>query len=101
MKTTAGIANGYSENLLLRAADVTLKERRKLVLVVRETPLNQIHLRNMSTLASMGVILMPPMMTHYNKPQTIRDMEIHIVGKVLNEYGIDLPDFKRWQAPED
>ncbi len=100
MKTTAGIANGYSENLLLRAADVTLKERRKLVLVVRETPLNQIHLRNMSTLASMGVILMPPMMTHYNKPQTIRDMEIHIVGKVLNEYGIDLPNFKRWQAPE-
>ncbi len=100
MKTTAGIANGYSENLLLRAADVTLKERRKLVLVVRETPLNQIHLRNMSTLASMGVILMPPMMTHYNKPQTIRDMEIHIVGKVLNEFGIDLPDFKRWQAPE-
>ncbi len=100
MKTTAGIANGYSENLLLRAADVTLKERRKLVIVVRETPLNQIHLRNMSTLASMGVILMPPMMTHYNKPQTIRDMEIHIVGKVLNEFGIDLPDFKRWQAPE-
>ncbi len=99
MKTTAGIANGYSENLLLRAADVTLKERRKLVLVVRESPLSQIHLRNMTMLASMGVVLMPPMMTHYNKPVTIRDMEIHIVGKVLSEFGIELSEFKRWHAP--
>jgi polyprenyl P-hydroxybenzoate/phenylacrylic acid decarboxylase-like protein len=101
MKTTAGIAHGYSENLLLRAADVTLKEGRKLVLLVRETPLSQIHLRNMTELAAMGVVLMPPMLTYYNQPQCIRDMETHIVGKVLNEFGIALPNYKRWQSPDD
>jgi polyprenyl P-hydroxybenzoate/phenylacrylic acid decarboxylase-like protein len=101
MKTTAGIAHGYAENLLLRAADVTLKEGRKLVLVVRETPLSQIHLRNMTDLAAMGVVLMPPMLTYYNQPQSIRDMEIHIVGKVLNEFGIELPNYKRWQSPDN
>jgi 4-hydroxy-3-polyprenylbenzoate decarboxylase len=98
MKSTAGIAQGYAENLLLRAADVTIKERRKLVLVVRETPLSLIHLRNMTTLSEMGVVIMPAMMTYYNKPQSIRDMEIHIVGKVLNLFGIDLPEFNNWQT---
>jgi polyprenyl P-hydroxybenzoate/phenylacrylic acid decarboxylase-like protein len=96
MKTLAGIAQGYSDNLLLRAADVTLKEHRPLVLVARETPLNSIHLRNMSTLASIGVTLMPPMMTFYNHPQTIEDMQVHIVAKVLNEFGIEADNFKRW-----
>lgn len=99
MKTLAGVAHGYSDNLLLRAADVTLKERRPLVLVVRETPLNSIHLKNMSILASVGVTLMPPMMTFYNKPQSIDDMQFHIIGKVVNEFGIELTGFKRWSGP--
>ena len=98
MKTLAGIAHGYSDNLLIRAADVTLKENRPLVLVARETPLSPIHLKNMSTLASYGVTLMPPMMTFYNNPQNIMDMQMHIVGKVLNEFGIEVTNFKRWNG---
>jgi polyprenyl P-hydroxybenzoate/phenylacrylic acid decarboxylase-like protein len=98
MKTLAGIAHGYSDNLLIRAADVTLKENRPLVLVARETPLSSIHLKNMSTLASYGVTLMPPMMTFYNNPQNIMDMQMHIVGKVLNEFGIEVTNFKRWNG---
>ncbi len=99
MKTVAGIAHGYSDNLILRAADVTIKEHRPLVLVVRETPLHSIHLKNMSILASVGVRLMPPMMTFYNNPQSIDDMQMHIVGKVANEFGIELNGFKRWSGP--
>lgn len=99
MKTVAGVAHGYSDNLILRAADVTIKEHRPLVLVVRETPLHSIHLKNMSILASVGITLMPPMMTFYNNPQSIDDMQIHIVGKVLNEFGIELTGFKRWDGP--
>lgn len=99
MKTVAGIAHGYSDNLILRAADVTIKEHRPLVLVVRETPLHSIHLKNMSILASVGVTLMPPMMTFYNNPQSIDDMQMHIVGKVANEFGIELNGFKRWSGP--
>jgi len=97
MKTLAGIAHGYSDNLLLRAADVVLKERRKLVLVTRETPLSHIHLTNMMTLSSYGAVIMPPMLTFYNKPKTIDDMIIHIVGKVLAEFGIEVNNFKRWK----
>jgi polyprenyl P-hydroxybenzoate/phenylacrylic acid decarboxylase-like protein len=100
MKTLAGIAHGYSDNLLLRAADVTMKERRTLVLVARETPLNRIHLQNMAMLASFGVTLMPPMMTFYNHPLTIEDMQTHIVGKVLNEFGVEARDFRRWGGAE-
>jgi polyprenyl P-hydroxybenzoate/phenylacrylic acid decarboxylase-like protein len=98
MKTLAGVAHGYSDNLLLRAADVTLKERRKLVLVARETPLNQIHLRNMLSLAAMGVVLLPPMLTAYNRPKTLRDAELHIVGKVLAEFGVEVDGFRRWHG---
>lgn len=101
MKTLAGIAHGYSENLLLRAADVTLKERRKLVLAVRETPLNLIHLHNMVTLAGMGVVIMPPVLTFYNHPETIEDMQRHIVGKLLHEFGLEAPCFKRWNGQEN
>lgn len=100
MKTLAGIAHGYSDNLLLRAADVTLKERRPLVLVARETPLSRVHLDNMQRLASLGGILMPPMMTFYNHPRTIEDMQCHIVGKVLNEFGLESANFKRWGEGE-
>ncbi|MBG0788989.1 MAG: UbiX family flavin prenyltransferase [Desulfovibrionaceae bacterium] len=96
MKTVAGICTGYSDNLLLRAADVTLKERRKLVVVARETPLSPIHLRNMLSLAEMGVVVMPPMLTYYNHPQSVSDMTNHIVGKILHEFGVEGKDFKRW-----
>jgi len=98
MKTLAGISHGYSDNLLLRAADVTLKEHRKLVLAVRETPLNLIHLNNMVRLAGLGVVIMPPVLTFYNHPKNIEDLQQHIVGKILHEFGIEAPCFKRWSG---
>lgn len=96
MKTVAGIANGYSDNLLLRAADVTLKERRKLVLVARETPFNTIHLKNMLELSRIGAIIMPPMLTFYNHPETLQDSINHIAGKILDVFHIQYSKFKRW-----
>ena len=91
------IASGYSDNLVLRAADVTLKEQRPLVLVARETPMNYIHLRNLSTLASLpSVSIMPPMMTYYHHPQTIEDMENQLIGKIFDRFGFDYPPFERW-----
>ena len=101
MKTVAGVASGFSQNLLLRAADVTLKERRKLVLVARESPLSQIHLRNLLTLAQMGAIILPPVLTYYNNPATIQDMANHIVGKIMDVFDIEMPGFQRWgvQSP--
>jgi len=96
MKTVAGIALGYSDNLLLRAADVTIKENRRLVLVTRECPLSRIHLKNMLALAEMGVIIMPPMLTFYHRPLTVEDMMSHIVEKILNVFGLDTDAFKRW-----
>ena len=98
MKTAAGICCGYSDNLLLRAADVCLKERRKLVLVARETPLSEVHLRNMYELSKMGAILLPPMLTFYNHPNTIDDMIHHIIGKTLDCFGLELQNFRRWGA---
>jgi polyprenyl P-hydroxybenzoate/phenylacrylic acid decarboxylase-like protein len=97
MKTLAGIASGYAENLILRAADVTIKERRRLVLVTRETPLSPIHLKNMLTLAEMGVDIMPPMLSFYHKPEKIEDMTRHIVGKVMGAFGLELENFHRWK----
>ena len=97
MKTVAGIANGYSDNLLLRAADVQIKEQRRLVLMARETPLSAIHLDNMSKLARLpGVMLMPPMLTFYNGPQTVDDMVHHIVAKALGAVGVDCAGYRRW-----
>lgn len=96
MKTAAGIATGYSDNLLLRAADVILKEQRKLVLVTRETPLNTIHLKNMLTLSQMGVSIVPPAVAFYNNPETVDDIIRHIVGKVLDQFGIEYTGLKRW-----
>lgn len=98
MKTVAGINSGYSDNLLLRAADVTLKERRKLVLVARECPLSTIHLRNLYELSQMGAIIVPPMLTYYQNPQTMDDMTNHIVGKILDQFGIDAPGYHRWEG---
>lgn len=96
MKTLAGIANGFSENLLLRAADVTIKQRRKLVLVPRETPLSVIHLKNMLELARMDCVILPPVLTYYNAPQHISDMTVHIAGKILDEFNINMKGFTRW-----
>ncbi len=98
MKTLAGIAHGYSDNLLLRAADVTLKERRKLVLVAREAPLGVIHLRNMLDLAGQGVVILPPVLTSYHGPASVADLEDHIVGKVMAEFGLEYARFRRWQG---
>ncbi|MGL4668556.1 MAG: UbiX family flavin prenyltransferase, partial [Saezia sp.] len=96
MKTVGGIASGYSDNLLLRAADVCLKERRPLILVARETPLSPIHLKNMQALSMVGVCILPPSVAYYNKPQTIQDVTSHIVGKVLDQFDIDYSGLKRW-----
>lgn len=88
MKTIAGIASGYSENLLLRAADICIKEHRKLIVVPREIPLSRIHLRNMLELAECGAIVLPPMLTFYNVPHSIQDQIDHIVGKILLQFGL-------------
>ncbi len=98
MKTVAGICSGYTDNLLLRTADVTLKERRKLLLVARECPLNTIHLRNMYELSQMGVEILPPMLTYYNHPKMVEDCTRHIVGKILDRFGIEGEDFRRWSG---
>lgn len=97
MKTVAGIASGYSDNLLLRAADVTIKESRPLVLVARETPLSPIHLKNMAYLSTLGnVTIMPPMIAYYTRPESLEDVERHLVAKMLERFGIEMPGFKRW-----
>ncbi len=98
MKTLAGIAHGYSENLILRAADVTLKEKRKLILVPRETPLSMVHLRNMLDLASQGVVIVPAMPAYYHKPEKIEDLIDFVVGKALDLLGIEHELFKRWSG---
>lgn len=92
MKTLAGIANGYAENLVQRAADVCLKERRKLVLVTRETPLNLIHLENMRRVTLAGGIILPPMMTMYTMPRRVEDMVEQFVVKLLQVLGIEEED---------
>lgn len=97
MKTVAGIACGYSDNLLLRAADVTIKEGRKLVIAARECPLSAIHLKNLLALSKLGAIIMPPVLTFYNNPQSISDMTNHIVGKILGGFGIE-HDYGRWNG---
>jgi len=98
MKTLAGIAHGYSENLILRAADVTLKEKRKLILVPRETPLNVVHLKNMLDLATQGVAIVAAMPAYYHKPKKIEDLVDFVVGKVLNLLGIEHQLFKSWSG---
>jgi 4-hydroxy-3-polyprenylbenzoate decarboxylase len=98
MRTLAAIASGNGENLVHRAADVVLKERRRLVLVVRETPLSEIHLENMLKLARMGATILPPMPAFYNQPQTIDDLVDHIVARVLDQFGIPADFAKRWDG---
>jgi len=96
MKSMSMIANSMNANLLIRAADVTLKERRKLVLLVRDTPLHLGHLRLMVSLAEMGAVINPPMPAFYNKPQTIDDIVNHTVGRALDQFGIGHNLFVAW-----
>lgn len=96
MKTLAGIVSGYSDNLLLRAADVTLKERRRLVLVTRECPLGTIHLRNMYEASQLGAVIVPPVLSYYNHPQTPEDCTRHIAGKILDQFGLEPEGMRRW-----
>ena len=98
VKTMSALANSYNENLLIRAGDVTLKERRKLVLVVRETPLHLGHIRNMERLAEMGAIIMPPVPSFYHRPKTVQDIVDHTLGKILDIFGINHSLFQRWSG---
>lgn len=98
MKTLAGIASGYSDNLLLRAADVTLKEGRQLVLVPRETPLSPIHLENMLKLSKLGVTMLVAAPAFYHKPRNVNDLADYIVGKVLDSFNIEHKLYEKWKA---
>lgn len=97
MKTAAGIVTGYSDNLLLRAADVMLKERRKLVLIARESPFSTVHLRNLYELSQMGAIIMPPMLTYYNHPQSLEDCTRYTVERILRQFDIENTDYE-WEG---
>lgn len=96
MKTLAGIRMGYCDDLITRAADVTLKERRKLVLVARETPLSDIHLENMLAVTRSGAIIFPPVPAFYIRPKTLADVEDQSVGRMLDMFHLDTGDFERW-----
>jgi 4-hydroxy-3-polyprenylbenzoate decarboxylase len=100
MKSASAIAHSLNDNLLTRAADVCLKERRKLVLVVRETPLHLGHLRSLTQLAEIGAVILPPIPAMYANPQTIDDVIAHTVGKALDQFGVPNDLFKRWRTPE-
>jgi 4-hydroxy-3-polyprenylbenzoate decarboxylase len=101
MKTVSAIANGYASTLLVRAADVTLKEGRKLVIVPRETPVNQVHLKNLLQLAQMGVTVLPAMPGFYHRPNSMSDLVDHVVGKVLDQFSIEHNLYRRWQPLRD
>ena len=96
IKTLSGIANSYNENLLVRAADVTLKEKRKLALVVRETPLHKGHLRLLTMAADMGAHILPPVPSFYHMPKTIEDIIDQTIGKIFDFMGIEHDLFNRW-----
>lgn len=97
MKTVAGIASGYTDNLLLRVADVTIKEKRPLILVARESPLSPIHLKNLSYLSMLpSISIVPPMLAYYSGQTTVADMEDHVIGKIFSLLGLTYEPFRRW-----
>lgn len=98
MKTLSSIAHGYSDNLLTRAADVTIKERRNLIMVPRETPFSPIHLENMLRLANMGITIFPASPSFYNHPKTIDDLVINMTGRILDKLDIENNLAKRWNG---
>lgn len=95
MKTLSAIANGYANNLISRAADVMIKEKRKLILVVRETPFSAIHLENMLKLARLGVVICPPIPSYYIKPNSVEELIEYTIGRILDQIGIE-SNIKRW-----
>jgi flavin prenyltransferase len=100
IKTAAAIAYSLNDNLLVRAADVCLKERRRLVLVVRETPLHLGHLRTLTQLAEIGAVILPPIPGFYTMPKTVDDIVDHTVGKALDSLGVPNEEFARWNGPD-
>ena len=101
MKTMSALANSYTDNLITRAADTVLKERKRLVLMVRETPLHLGHLRNAVKLTEMGAVIFPPIPAFYHSPETIGDLIDHSIGKVLDLFDIEHQLFKRWSGLHD
>lgn len=99
MKTLSSVANGFSDNLLARACDVSIKERRNLILVPRETPLSPVHLENMLKLSKMGVTIFPPSPGFYNHPETLEDIVINMTGRILDMLNIDNNLVNRWEGP--
>ncbi len=100
MKTLAAIRHGYGESLIARAADVVLKERRKLVLLARESPFSEIHLENMLALTRMGAVIFPPVPAFYNRPESVDDIVHHITGRLLDQFGLNMPGVNRWTGFE-
>ena len=98
MKSLAGIVSGYTDNLVLRATDVCLKEGRKVVLIPREMPFGKVHLKNMLQASEFGCTIVPPLLTFYNQSESIEDMITHILGKVLLQFGINIREFKVWKG---
>jgi polyprenyl P-hydroxybenzoate/phenylacrylic acid decarboxylase-like protein len=96
MKTLAAVAHGFSDNLISRAADVVLKERRRLVLITREAPLNLAHIRNMAAVTEMGGVIFPPVPAFYSRAKTIDDLVNHTVGRVLDLFGVEHSGIQRW-----
>lgn len=100
IKSASAIAYGLDANLLVRAADVCLKEKRRLVLVVRESPLHLGHLRALTQLAEMGATILPPIPAMYARPRSVEDIVAHTVGKALDQFGVEHQLFKRWESPQ-
>lgn len=100
IKTLSAISNSYNDNLIVRSADCMLKERKKLVILPRETPLHSGHINIMKQASDLGAVILPPVLTFYNKPETVDDMINHIVGKTLDQFSIDMNLYKRWEGTD-
>lgn len=100
MKTLAGIVTGYTDNLLLRAADVCLKEGRKVVLCPREMPLGKLHLRNLCTAADLGCVILPPVLSFYSGQSTVEQQMDHVIGKIMMQFGMEYEAFRPWKGVE-